>query len=58
MGSSSGLNGPNGHSKLKQNMIELESQPLVLTNLPTGIHDLVLTQNRDNTLELDWIRFE
>ena len=29
-----------------------------LANVPTGIHDLVVTQSDDNKVDLDWISFE
>lgn len=29
-----------------------------LATVPTGIHDLVVTHNEDNNVELDWISFE
>ena len=29
-----------------------------LDSVPTGVHDLVVTQSEDNNVELDWIGFE
>lgn len=29
-----------------------------LVNVPAGVHDLIVTQNKNNNVELDWISFE
>jgi hypothetical protein len=29
-----------------------------VVSVPTGVHDLVVTQKEDNNVDLDWISFE